>query len=83
MTPDNLATVICPNLLRAPRNDFGLIMKNMGSIIVLFKALITHVCIFVFNDVQMLMKLTNRSISSSAKTKLKRRKRSLKMRMGI
>lgn len=43
MTPDNLATVICPNLLRAPNNNFGLIMKNMGAIIVLFKALITHV----------------------------------------
>lgn len=43
MTPDNLATVICPNLLRAPNNSFGLIMQNMGPITVLFKALITHV----------------------------------------
>lgn len=43
MTPDNLATVICPNLLRAPNDNFGLIMKNMGPITVLFKALVTHV----------------------------------------
>ena len=43
MTPDNLATVICPNLLRAPNNNFGLIMKNMGPITVLFKAFLSHV----------------------------------------
>ena len=43
MTPENLAVVICPNLLRAPNNNFGLIMKNMGPLTVLFKALITHV----------------------------------------
>ena len=46
MTPDNLATVLSPNLFRAPNNNFGLIMKNMGPITVLFKALITHVCLF-------------------------------------
>ena len=43
MTPENLAVVICPNLLRAPNNNFGLIMKNMGPLTVLFKALIMHV----------------------------------------
>ena len=43
MTADNLATVICPNLLRAPNNNFGLIMKNMGPITILFKAFLTHV----------------------------------------
>jgi GTPase-activating protein BEM2 len=46
MTPDNLATVICPNLLRAPNNNFALIMKNMGAITALFKALLTHVSSF-------------------------------------
>lgn len=47
MTPDNLAVVICPNLLRAPNNNFGLIMKNMGPITILFKALITHVSLSI------------------------------------
>lgn len=47
MTPDNLATVICPNLLRAPNNNFGLIMKNMGPITVLFKAFLAHVRILL------------------------------------
>ncbi len=77
MTPDNLATVICPNLLRAPRNDFGLVMKNMGSIIVLFKALITHVRIFLpVVGRSMANEIVGRLISSSAKTISKRRKRS-------
>ncbi|KAL5486267.1 BEM2 [Sanghuangporus weigelae] len=49
MTPDNLAVVICPNLLRAPSNNFGLIMKNMGPMTVLFKALITHMH-FIFDE---------------------------------
>lgn len=43
MTPENLTTVICPNLLRAPGNNFGMIMANMAPIAVLFKALIVHV----------------------------------------
>ncbi|KAI5119639.1 hypothetical protein M0805_009001 [Coniferiporia weirii] len=49
MTPDNLATVFCPNLLRAPNNNFGLIMKNMGPITVFFKALIAHMH-FIFDE---------------------------------
>ncbi|EJD07051.1 uncharacterized protein FOMMEDRAFT_118141 [Fomitiporia mediterranea MF3/22] len=51
MTPDNLAVVICPNLLRAPNNNFGLIMKNMGPLTVLFKALITHIHVIFDEDV--------------------------------
>lgn len=47
MTPENLTTVICPNILRAPNNNFGLIMANMAPIGVLFKALIVHVSNFM------------------------------------
>ena len=72
MTPDNLATVICPNLLRAPGNNFGLIMKNMGPIIVLFKALITHVSLSPSNSFSTVLTL-RRSILYSMKVTGKRK----------
>lgn len=43
MTAEALAIVFSPNLLRAPKNDFGLILTNMGYTHKLVKALITHV----------------------------------------
>ncbi|KAF8655891.1 hypothetical protein AX16_002876 [Volvariella volvacea WC 439] len=42
MTAEALAIVFSPNLLRAPRNDFALILANMGHTHKLVKALITH-----------------------------------------
>lgn len=43
MTSDALAIVFAPNLLRAPQNDFALIIGNMGYSTKLVKSLITHV----------------------------------------
>jgi hypothetical protein len=43
MTAEALAIVFSPNLLRAPQNDFALILSNMGHTHKLVKALITHV----------------------------------------
>lgn len=43
MTAEALAIVFSPNLLRAPQNDFALILANMGYTHKLVKALITHV----------------------------------------
>ena len=48
MTAEALAIVFSPNLLRAPQNDFVMIMNNMGLSHKLVKALITHVSIFLF-----------------------------------
>ncbi|KIK93915.1 hypothetical protein PAXRUDRAFT_485676 [Paxillus rubicundulus Ve08.2h10] len=42
MTAEALAIVFSPNLLRAPQNDFALILANMGYTHKLVKALITH-----------------------------------------
>ncbi|KIJ66150.1 hypothetical protein HYDPIDRAFT_187160 [Hydnomerulius pinastri MD-312] len=42
MTAEALAIVFSPNLLRAPQNDFALILANMGHTHKLVKALITH-----------------------------------------
>lgn len=42
MTAEALAIVFSPNLLRAPKNDFGLILSNMSYTHKLVKALITH-----------------------------------------
>ncbi|PPQ71599.1 hypothetical protein CVT24_006459 [Panaeolus cyanescens] len=42
MTAEALAIVFSPNLLRAPQNDFVLILNNMGLSHKLVKALITH-----------------------------------------
>jgi hypothetical protein len=47
MTAEALAIVFSPNLLRAPQNDFSLIIANMGSTHKLVKALITHVPFFL------------------------------------
>lgn len=44
MTAEALAIVFSPNLLRAPQNDFAMILANMGHTNKLVKALITHVC---------------------------------------
>jgi len=46
MTAEALAIVFSPNLLRAPQNDFVMILNNMGHSHKLVKALITHVCLF-------------------------------------
>ena len=43
MTAEALAIVFSPNLLRAPQNDFVMILNNMGLSHKLVKALITHV----------------------------------------
>lgn len=43
MTAEALAIVFSPNLLRAPQNDFSIILANMGHTHKLVKALITHV----------------------------------------
>lgn len=48
MAAEALAIVFSPNLLRAPQNDFLMIMNNMGHSQKLVKALITHVCIMYF-----------------------------------
>jgi hypothetical protein len=45
MTAEALAIVFSPNLLRAPQNDFVMILANMGHTHKLVKALITHVII--------------------------------------
>ena len=42
MTAEALAIVFSPNLLRAPQNDFSMIITNMGHTHKLVKALITH-----------------------------------------
>ena len=46
MTTDALAIVFSPNLLRAPHNDFLMIMSNMQHTNKLVKALVTHVSAF-------------------------------------
>lgn len=43
MTAEALSIVFSPNLLRAPQNDFALILANMGQATKLVKALMTHV----------------------------------------
>jgi len=43
MTTDALAILFSPNLLRAPHNDFLMIMSNMQHTNKLVKALVTHV----------------------------------------
>jgi hypothetical protein len=48
MTTDALAIVFSPNLLRAPHNDFLMIMSNMQHTNKLVKALVTHVCVLEF-----------------------------------
>lgn len=45
MTTDALAIVFSPNLLRAPHNDFLMIMSNMQHTNKLVKALVTHVSV--------------------------------------
>ncbi|TFK68485.1 hypothetical protein BDN72DRAFT_679331 [Pluteus cervinus] len=42
MTAEALAIVFSPNLLRAPQNDFVMILSNMGHTHKLVKTLITH-----------------------------------------
>jgi hypothetical protein len=48
MTAEALAIVFSPNLLRAPQNDFVMILNNMGLSHKLVKALITHVREWLF-----------------------------------
>lgn len=49
MTAEALAIVFSPNLLRAPKNDFVMILANMGHTHKLVKALITHFHV-IFDD---------------------------------
>ncbi|KAG2153395.1 hypothetical protein DEU56DRAFT_727081 [Suillus clintonianus] len=49
MAAEALAIVFSPNLLRAPQNDFALILANMGHTHKLVKALITHFHV-IFDD---------------------------------
>lgn len=49
MTAEALAIVFSPNLLRAPQNDFALILSNMGHTHKLVKALISHFHV-IFDD---------------------------------
>ncbi|KAL1659369.1 rho GTPase activating protein 22 [Schizophyllum commune] len=42
MTAEALAIVFSPNLLRAPQNDFSLVLANMGHSNKLVKTLLTH-----------------------------------------
>ncbi|KAG5351583.1 hypothetical protein C0989_005739 [Termitomyces sp. Mn162] len=49
MTAEALAIVFSPNLLRAPQNDFSIILANMGHTHKLVKALITHFHV-IFDD---------------------------------
>ena len=70
MTTDALAIVFSPNLLRAPHNDFLMIMSNMQHTNKLVKALVTHVRVFE------LAASTNRSfIAYSSTLSSTRRKR--------
>ena len=46
MTAEALAIVFSPNLLRAPQNNFAMILNNMGLSHKLVKAFITHVSPF-------------------------------------
>ncbi|KAH7912708.1 hypothetical protein BJ138DRAFT_1147682 [Hygrophoropsis aurantiaca] len=52
MTAEALAIVFSPNLLRAPQNDFSLILANMGHTHKLVKALITHFHIIFDDDLE-------------------------------
>lgn len=64
MTAEALAIVFSPNLLRAPQNDFVMILNNMGLSHKLVKALITHVgSFFLFSVVYLLIWLTPSSTS--------------------
>ncbi len=46
MTAEALSIVFSPNLLRPPKNDFTMLLANMGHTNKLVKALITHVILF-------------------------------------
>ncbi|KAG1888160.1 hypothetical protein F4604DRAFT_1916077 [Suillus subluteus] len=50
MTAETLAIDFSPNLLRAPQNDFALILLNMGHAHELVKALITHFHVIFDNE---------------------------------
>ncbi|TFK24708.1 rho GTPase activating protein 22 [Coprinopsis marcescibilis] len=53
MTADALAIVFSPNLLRAPQNNFAMILSNMGLSHKLVKAFVTHFhAIFDENDAE-------------------------------
>jgi hypothetical protein len=64
MTADALAIVFSPNLLRAPQNDFSMILSNMGHTHKLVKSLITHVCPFSPYIDRMLTELLSYSFMS-------------------
>lgn len=79
MTSDALAIVFSPNLLRAPHNDFVMIMANMPYTNKLVKALVTHVRHFLDACIQsMALTITFSSIPyltrQTQKLKLIRRK---------
>jgi hypothetical protein len=77
MTTDALAIVFSPNLLRAPHNDFLMIMSNMQHTNKLVKALVTHVRVLEFSA------STNRSFINYSSTlfSTKRKRKRIKSTM--
>ena len=77
MTTDALAIVFSPNLLRAPHNDFLMIMSNMQHTNKLVKALVTHVRVLEF------VPSTNRSFIdySSTLSSTRRKQKRIKSTM--
>ena len=73
MTTDALAIVFSPNLLRAPHNDFLMIMSNMQHTNKLVKALVTHVRVLEFAASTNRSFIDYSSILSSTRRKRKRK----------
>ncbi len=72
MTTDALAIVFSPNLLRAPHNDFLMIMSNMQHTNKLVKALVTHVRVLEFAALTNCSFIDYSSTLSSTRRKRKR-----------
>jgi hypothetical protein len=75
MTTDALAIVFSPNLLRAPHNDFLMIMSNMQHTNRLVKALVTHVRIdepSLSNDPSCKLTLCSSTLFSMRQTRMER-----------
>ena len=71
MTAEALAIVFSPNLLRAPQNDFVMILNNMGLSHKLVKALITHVSFSLLISLAKFLIQELSSTQSSMKSTLK------------
>lgn len=68
MTAEALAIVFSPNLLRAPQNNFAMILNNMGLSHKLVKAFITHVSPIPLFDGESLLTITLCFSSTSSST---------------